>query len=138
MGFGTLYGQATLDKAVGECWRLLPLLVRLTCGALKSLRYDNVMVPACTVAMVSHCPSHLFANPEVFHPDWFSSPASGSKHRCSLACKQFKATWAVLLDRFSPYSEASFPEPDYGSRVTSPDSSCCMRYRRVLRPSLLS
>ena len=158
MSFAGLKQQQQLENAVRECERLHPPLIILVRKVLKPLQYRNLVVPAGTLAMVSPAVSHrlpqVFADPDRFHPDRFAPPASegkqhqyaligfgGGRHRCMgkhFAIMQIKAIWSVLLERFDFSLNGAFPEPNYGSWVTGPQTPCRVRYRRRSQASAFS
>ncbi len=149
MELSGLKQQVVLERAVREGERLHPPLIVLIRKVLKPMRYKDHIVPAGTLAMVSpavsHRLPHVFSDPEQFHPERFSPPASedkqhhyaligfgGGRHRCmgkNFAYLQLKAIWTVLLDRFDLCLDTAFPTPDYGSWVTGPRAPCRIRYR---------
>ncbi len=156
MSLESLKEQMALEHAVRECERLHPPLIMLIRKVLNPVRYKDFMVSPGTMAMVSpalsHRLPHLFADPERFSPDRFSSPAredkqhryaligfGGGKHRCMgkhFAYMQLKAIWTVLLDRFDFELNTAFPAPNYGSWVTGPEKPCRLSYRRRSHPSV--
>ena len=156
MSLDSLQRQAALENAVRECERLHPPLIVLIRKVLEPLHYGNHFVPPGTMAMVSpavsHRLPHVFADPERFFPDRFAPPASedkqhhyaligfgGGKHACMgkhFAYMQLKAIWTVLLDRFDFFLDTGFPDPNYGSWVTGPETPCRLRYRRRPQPSV--
>ena len=156
MSFAGLKQQLQLENAVRECERLHPPLILLIRKVLRPLEYQNCVVPAGTLAMVSPAVSHrlpeVFADPERFLPDRFAGPDSeekqhpyaligfgGGRHRCMgkhFAIMQIKAIWTVLSERFDFFLDGAFPGPNYGSWVTGPRTPCRIRYRRRSQASV--
>jgi sterol 14-demethylase len=150
MNLEGLKQHLTMEHAVRECERLHPPLIILIRKVLQPMRYGDYEVPAGCLAMVSPAVSHrlpqLFAEPDRFNPDRFSPPAQedkqhhysligfgGGKHRCMgkhFAEMQVQAIWTVLFDRFELSLESEFPDPNYGSWVTGPETPCRLRYQR--------
>ena len=149
--------QAALENAVRECERLHPPLILLIRKVLKPMRYQDHLIPAGTMAVLSPAASHrlpdVFADPDAFDPDRFAPPAcedkqhvyaligfGGGKHRCMgkrFAYLQLKVIWSVLLDRLDLELATPFPAPHYGSWVTGPEEPCRLRYRRRSQAPLI-
>ena len=158
MSLESLQRQVLLDNAVREGERMHPPLIMLIRKVLKPLHYGSQVVPAGAMALVSpavsHRLPHLFSDPDVFRPDRFAPPENedrqhhfaligfgGGKHKCmgkNFAYMQLKAIWTVLLDRFDFFSDSAFPQPDYSSWVTGPQTPCRVRYRRRTQPGFFA
>ncbi len=140
-----------LENAIKEAERLYPPVIMLMRTALCDLMFEDWMIPAGSMIMVSPALAgrlgETFHNPEKYDPDRFAAGREedrrtkyaligfgGGKHRCiglHFAYQQIKVIWSVLLQNFDlQLTEQSYKQ-DYSSTfVVGPQRPSMVRYRR--------
>jgi sterol 14-demethylase len=138
-----------LECCIKEAERLHPPLVMLLREALEDLEFQDHVIPAGDLALVSPAVSHrvaeVFADPHCFDPDRFAPPREedrrtpysligfgGGKHRCiglAFAYQQVKVIWSVLLRRYAFELVNLDQHPNYTTFVVGPRPPCLIRYR---------
>jgi sterol 14-demethylase len=150
MTLGALKQLTQLERCIKEAERLHPPLIMLMRKVTKDFAFEDYVVPAGDLVLVSPAVSHkiaaIFDNPERYDPERFAAPREedrrtpyaligfgGGKHRCiglAFAYQQIKVIWSVLLRRYSFDLVDRDQRPNYATFVVGPRQPCLVRYRR--------
>jgi sterol 14-demethylase len=150
MTLAALKQLATLERCIKEAERMHPPLVMLMRKVLEDFEFNDCVVPAGDLAMVSPAVAHLmaeiFSDPERFDPERFAPPREedrrtpyaligfgGGKHRCiglAFAYQQVKVIWSILLQRYAFRLLGQEHRPNFATFVVGPHQPCLISYRR--------
>ncbi|MEQ8755691.1 MAG: cytochrome P450 [Coleofasciculus sp. G1-WW12-02] len=139
-----------LESAIREAERMRPPLVMLMRQILEDFEYEDYMMPAGGLVMVSSAVSHripdVFPNPDRYDPSRFAPGREehrqhryaligfgGGRHRCigeAFAYQQVKVIWSILLQHFDLELVQASYEPNYTTWVVGPRQPCLVRYQR--------
>jgi sterol 14alpha-demethylase len=150
MTLAALKQLVQLERCIKEAERLHPPLIMLMRKALNDFAFQDYVIPAGDLVLVSPAVSHkipeIFSDPERYDPNRFATPREedrrtphaligfgGGKHRCiglAFAYQQIKVIWSVLLRRYTFDLVDRDQWPNYATFVVGPRQPCLVRYRR--------
>jgi len=146
-----------LERCLKEAERMHPPLIMLMRRVLRDVEFNDFVIAAGGLAMVSPALSHrlpeVFADPDRYDPDRFGPERQedrrtkhaligfgGGHHRCigqTFAHQQIKVIWSVLFRRFELSPAQRGARPDYSTFVVGPRAPCRIRYRRRVRATVV-